>query len=105
MRQNERKSRILLEWDRWLQTQPGPPLRPTARDTLKFFYELEDTRSALLDFRSGRRDKWHMIHAWLLDAGRVSEAVSPTRSTPRRGGAASQTRAAQNDKQGGKCPT
>src|ERR1700675_76193 len=62
MRQNERKSRILLEWDRWLQTQPVAPRRPTARDTLKFFYELEDSQSPLLDFRSGRRDKWQLIH-------------------------------------------
>src|ERR1700694_5905896 len=82
MRQNERKSRILLEWDRWLQTQPAAPRRPTARDTLKFFYELEDARSPLLDFRSGGRDKWQVIHAWLLEFGRVSEAVPPTRLPP-----------------------
>jgi hypothetical protein len=80
MRQHERKSRILLEWDRWLQAQPVARRRPTARDTLKFFYELEDSGSPLLDFRSGRRDKWQMIHAWLLEFGRVSEAVPPTRS-------------------------
>src|SRR5258708_4588875 len=37
MRQDERKSLLLLEWDRWLQTQPIDPLAPTARDTLNFF--------------------------------------------------------------------
>jgi hypothetical protein len=83
MRQHERKSRLLLEWDRWLQAQPVARRRPTARDTLKFFYELEDSRSPLLDFRSGRRDKWQVVHAWLVELGRVSEVVSPTRSPPR----------------------
>jgi hypothetical protein len=83
MRQHERKSRLLLEWDRWLQAQPVARRRPTARDTLKFFYELEDSRSPLLDFRSGRRDKWHLVHAWLVELGRVSEVVSPMRPPPR----------------------
>jgi hypothetical protein len=99
MRQNERKSRILLEWDRWLQTQPVAPRRPTARDTLKFFYELEDSQSPLLDFRSGRRDKWQLIHAWLLEFGRVSEAVSPTRSPSRHEQGALHPRAVRKKKQ------
>jgi hypothetical protein len=83
MRQHERKSRLLLEWDRWLQAQPVARRRPTARDTLKFFYELEDSRSPLVDFRSGRRDKWQVVHAWLVELGRVSEVLSPMRSPPR----------------------
>jgi hypothetical protein len=95
MRPNELKSRIVLEWDRWLQTQPIDPLRPTARDTLQFFCELQDRRSTLLDFRSGGHDKWQIIHAWLLGEGRVSEAVSLTRSPHRRERAASHLRAAQ----------
>jgi hypothetical protein len=98
MRQNERKSRILLEWDRWLHSQPVVPRRPTARDTLRFFYELEDMRSPLLDFRSGGRDKWQVIHAWLLEFGRVSEAVSPMRSPPRRGQPTLQPRAVRKKK-------
>jgi hypothetical protein len=100
MRQHERKTRILLEWDHWLQTQPVAPRRPTARDTLKFFYELEDTRSPLLDFRSGGRDKWQVIHAWLLEFGRVSQAVSPTRSPPRRMQATLRPRAVRKKKEG-----
>jgi hypothetical protein len=101
MRQDERKSLLVLEWDRWLHTQPDPS-RPTARDTLKFFCELQDRRSPLLDFRSGGRDKWQIIRTWLQSEGRVSEGVSPTRSSRRRERAASQPRAAQNNKHGGK---
>jgi hypothetical protein len=101
MRQDERKSLLLLEWDRWLQTQPHPS-RPTARDTLKFFCELQDRRSPLLDFRSGGRDKWQIIRAWLLSEGRVSEGVSLTRSPRRHKRAASQPREAQHNKPGGK---
>jgi hypothetical protein len=73
MRQDERKSLVLLEWDRWLQTHPIDPPVPTARDTIKFFCELQDRRSTLLDFRPNRRDKWQVIHAWLLSEGRVSD--------------------------------
>jgi hypothetical protein len=73
MRQYERKSLLLLEWDRWLQTQPIDPLAPTARDTLKFFCELQDKRSPLLDFRPSRGDKWQVIHTWLRNEGRVSD--------------------------------
>ena len=73
MRQHERKSLVLQEWDRWLQNQPDDPPATTARDTLKFFYELQDRRSPLLDFRPSRGDKWQVIHAWLLNEGRVSD--------------------------------
>jgi hypothetical protein len=73
MRQDQWKSQVLQEWDRWLQAQPIDPTEPTARDTLKFFCELQDRRSPLLDFRPGRRDKWQIIHAWLHHAGRVAE--------------------------------
>src|ERR1700738_602255 len=100
MRQDERKSLLLLEWDRGLQTQPDPS-RPTARDTLKFFCELQDRRSPLLDFRSGGRDKWQIIRAWWQSEGRVSEGVSLTRSSRRRERGTPQTRPAPNNTQGG----
>ena len=105
MRRHELKSQLLLEWDRWVQTKPVDRRRATARDTLMFFCELQDRQSPLLDFRSGGRDKWQIIHAWLLDAGRVSEVVSPIGSAPRGGGAAPQMLTAQNKKQDGKRPT
>jgi hypothetical protein len=73
MRQDERKSLILLEWDRWLQTQAIDSPEPTARDALKFFYALQDRRSPLLDFRPMRGDKWQVIHTWLLSEERVSD--------------------------------
>jgi hypothetical protein len=73
MRKDQWKSLLLLEWDRWLEAQPVDSSEPTARDTLKFFCELQDKGSPLLDFRPGRRDKWQIIHAWLQSAGRVSE--------------------------------
>jgi hypothetical protein len=99
MRRDERKSRVLQEWDHWVQTKPVDRRRPTARDTLMFFCELQDRRSPLLDFRSGGRDKWQIFHAWLLEEGRVSD--SSTRSASRRE-PASQMGAAQNDRPGGK---
>jgi hypothetical protein len=73
MRQDERKSLLLQEWDRWLQTHPVEPPAPTAKETLKFFYELQDKQSPLLDFRPRRHDRWQVIHALLLHEGRVSD--------------------------------
>jgi hypothetical protein len=71
MRQDERKSLLLQEWDRWLQTQPIDTTAPTAKETLKFFCELQDKRSPLVDFRPRRHDRWRVIHALLLHEGRV----------------------------------
>ena len=88
MRQYERKALVLLEWDRWLQTQPIDPSKATARDTLKFFCELQDRRSPLLDFQSTGRDKWQVIHAWLLREGRVADVVSSRSSRRPAGGVA-----------------
>jgi hypothetical protein len=105
MRRNELKSRLVLEWDRWLQTQPIHPQRAKARDTLKFFCELQDRRSPLLEFRTGGHDKWQIVHAWLLGEGRVSEVVPSTRSPRRRERAALHARAAQKKKQGDKRPS
>lgn len=72
MRQDIRKSLLVQEWDRWVQTQPIGSAPPTARDSLKFYCELQDRRSPLLDFRPTRGDRWQVIHGWLLDQGRVS---------------------------------
>ena len=73
MKRYEWKSLLLLEWDRWLQTESIEPPAPTAKDTLKFFCELQDRRSPLLDFRPRRHDKWRVIHALLLSEERVSD--------------------------------
>jgi hypothetical protein len=71
MKQQEAKHLIIREWDRWVQTQPIDAGGPTGRDSLKFFVELQDARSALLDFQTRGRDKWLVVHAWLLDARRL----------------------------------
>jgi hypothetical protein len=98
MRRDQRKSRLVQEWQHWLQTQPLGRRRPTARDTLKFFYELQDMRSPLLDFRSGRRDKWQIVHDWLLGEEQVSEGISRSRSPRRRAAAAEPPLAARRKK-------
>jgi len=66
MKQKEAKVLIVREWEQWLQTQAIDPVSATGRDTLKFYFELEDTKSGLLDFQSRGRDKWHIITSWLL---------------------------------------
>ncbi len=66
MKQKEAKSLIVQEWERWLQSQSIDPDHASGRDTLKFYFELQDTKSVLLDFQSRGRDKWHIINSWLL---------------------------------------
>jgi hypothetical protein len=44
----------------------------TGRHSLKFFVELQDARSALLNFKARGRYKWQVVHDWLLDARRPS---------------------------------
>lgn len=66
MKQKEAKILIAQEWERWLRTQSIDPNHVSGRDTLKFFFELQDGKSDLLDFQSRGRDKWHIINGWLL---------------------------------------
>jgi len=73
MRQKELRDLIIREWDRWLQTQSIDSDGPTGRDTLKFFFELQDARSPLLNFQSRGRDKWKIIHTWLQSKEPVSD--------------------------------
>jgi hypothetical protein len=71
MKQQEAKILIIREWDRWVKTQSTDPGGPTGRDSLKFFLELHDAQSPLLNFRHKGRDKWQIVHAWLRHAGRI----------------------------------
>jgi len=73
MKQKEVRALIIREWDRWLQTQSVDPEGPTGRDSLKFYFELQDNRSTLLDFQSRGRYKWLIVHSWLLSERRVSD--------------------------------
>jgi len=73
MRQKEARPLTILEWDRWVQTQSINSGTASGRDSFKFFLELHEARSPLLDFQSRGRDKWQIVHGWLLGAGRVSD--------------------------------
>ncbi|HMM90809.1 hypothetical protein [Bradyrhizobium sp.] len=86
MKQSEARVRIIQEWDRWILTQSIEPDGPTGKDSLKFYHELQDAGSSLLDFQSRGQDKWRIIHAWLLGADRLSDdwisvapRIAPTR--------------------------
>jgi hypothetical protein len=71
MKQKEAKLLIVREWDRWIKTQSIDPGGPTGRESLKFFVELQDAKSPLLNFQYKGRDKWQIVHAWLLSAQRI----------------------------------
>ena len=47
--------------------------KPTGRNSLEFFFELQDVQSVLLDFQTRGRDKWKVVHAWLVRAGRLQD--------------------------------
>jgi hypothetical protein len=71
MKHAEAKRLIATEWDRWIQAQSINPKRASARDSFKFFLELQEAGSPLLDFQTRGRDKWQIVHAWLLSDRRV----------------------------------
>lgn len=73
MKQKDLRTLIIREWDQWLRTHSITPGTATGRDSLKFYFELQDKRSSLLDFQSRGRDKWQILHAWLLSEHRVQD--------------------------------
>ncbi|CAN7347748.1 hypothetical protein LJR220_003090 [Bradyrhizobium sp. LjRoot220] len=73
MKQSEARALILQQWDDWILNQTIDPGGPTGKDSLRFFYELQDDGSPLLDFQSRGQDKWRIIHGWLLSAERLSD--------------------------------
>lgn len=64
---------IVREWDRWITRQRLPRYRTTRKATLEFFLELQNAKSPLLDFNPRGRDKWAIVHRWLVIAGRVPD--------------------------------
>ncbi len=72
MKTQQARDLIVLAWDEWaVSNRAGKSA--TGRETLAFFHQLQDVRSPLLHFgRRQMRDKWPLIHAWLVEAGRVS---------------------------------
>jgi hypothetical protein len=78
MKQRDARELIVQEWDRWIQTRVFERGGPTGKDSLKFFIELQDSGSPLLDFPSRGQDKWRIIHGWLLSAERLFDHwISP----------------------------
>jgi hypothetical protein len=75
MKQSEARILIIQQWNHWISMQPPDAGGPTAKDSLRFFHELQDARSSLLDFVA-RGDKWRVIHSWLLDAEQLSDRIS-----------------------------
>jgi len=71
MKQSEAKHLILEAWDRWMQKQALDADDVTGRESLKFFIELQDSKSLLLNFQTRGRDKWLTIHDWLVSEARV----------------------------------
>lgn len=69
----KRQFLIVREWDRWARLQGIEPKRRTGRESLKFYTELQNARSPLLDFNPRGRDKWEILHGWLVAAGRIAE--------------------------------
>jgi len=83
MKQSEARVLLLQQWDEWVLTQAIDPGGPTGKDSLRFFYELEDDESPLLDFQARGQDKWRIIHGWLLSAQRLSDHwISPVPRVP-----------------------
>jgi hypothetical protein len=76
MKQKDAKKLIVGEWDRWVQMQSIDPGGPTGRESLKFFIELHDAKSPLLDFQYNGRDRWQIVHTWLLSAQRLVDVDS-----------------------------
>jgi hypothetical protein len=74
-----KKTLIVREWKRWLQAHSINPWAATPRDTLNFFYELQDKRSPLLKFHPRGRDKWKIINGWLLGEQEPSKAEVSSR--------------------------
>jgi hypothetical protein len=73
MKQKDARALLIREWSRWLQSQSIDPDRATGRESLKFFFELQDQRSPLLSFQTRGRDKWEVVHAWLIGPRRASD--------------------------------
>jgi hypothetical protein len=73
MKQKDARALMMQEWDRWLQTQSIAAREATGRDSLKFYFELQDKRSPLLDFQTRGRDKWDVVYGWLIGQRRSLE--------------------------------
>jgi hypothetical protein len=71
MKLREAKPLLISAWDVWLQEKGIDHNDATGRDVLQFYYKLQDTKSPLLRFISRARDKYDVIHDWLVSERRV----------------------------------
>jgi hypothetical protein len=71
MKQKEVKPLLLDAWDAWIANRGLDPAKATGRDALQFYYELEDANSPLLKFISRAREKWQVVHDWLVSERRI----------------------------------
>jgi hypothetical protein len=71
MKEKEAKSLLLEAWDAWTAKMGLDPAKATGRDALLFYYELKDEKSPLLRFISRAREKWFVVHDWLLSSRRI----------------------------------
>jgi hypothetical protein len=76
-RSTKRRLLILQAWDRWSGSHHIAQAGATRRETLQFYLELRDANSPLLNFNSRGRDKWEIVHSWLITAGRVQDNDQP----------------------------
>jgi hypothetical protein len=73
MKQKDAKTLMKQEWDRWLAAESITACEATGRDSLKFYFELQDKRSPLLNFQTRGRDKWDVVHGWLIGQRRAQD--------------------------------
>ena len=71
MKQKEARPLVVAAWDAWAEKRGLNSADATGRDALQFYYELQDVSSPLLKFISREREKWQVIHDWLVSERRI----------------------------------
>jgi hypothetical protein len=71
MKQKEARPLVVAAWDVWATKRGLDNADATGRDALQFYYELQDVNSPLLKFISREREKWQVIHDWLVSERRI----------------------------------
>ena len=75
-RVTRRQVEIIEAWDSWTDSRGAQFEVPTVRDTFVFFLELRQSRPDLFDFNPRGRDKWKIMHGWLVASGRAEDEDS-----------------------------
>jgi hypothetical protein len=71
MKQKAARPLVVAAWDAWATKRGLDNADATGRDALQFYYELQDVNSPLLKFISREREKWQVIHDWLVSERRI----------------------------------